>query len=182
MPAVLALYVQHRDVTTRTRRKKSFIDFQQLTKLRTKTFRPRPALFLPPLSLTISPTICVRATYRQRYFGPALPVYVEGQILFLCALNHPFFPKVTPCHGQRHGSKIIKAPETLTCHAVTALEGYEPPPLLLAGPAQLRAKGGLAPVSHVQSSETSFPQVSTRLHKLLQASTRLNIFSVAHPL
>ena len=57
-----------------------------------------------------------------------------------------------------------------------------PKKLLLAGPAQLRAKGGLAPVSHVQSSETSFPQVSTRLHKLLQASTRLNIFSVADPL
>lgn len=61
----------------RVRTKNSFIDFQPLTKLRTKNFRPPAAAFLSPLSLAIFTTHCARAASRQPCFASPLPPRLE---------------------------------------------------------------------------------------------------------
>ena len=60
--------------------KKSSTDYQQLTQIRSSIFRPPPALFPTPLSLTKIATASASTTFRQTPFGHSLRVHMERTI------------------------------------------------------------------------------------------------------
>ena len=78
--------------------KKSFVDFQLLTKARTKIFRSPAAVFAPQLTLTFSATHCGSTTFRQHYFANQLPLCMEGCIAHRDAADH-CLPSVTRSAG-----------------------------------------------------------------------------------